>query len=136
VHRGMGGLAARQRACRVLAPLVLATAAVPFAPTATLAAIAVGISFFASVCLWSGAHLMPIDLYGVPRAAFTYSILESGVTLLQTLVSPAVGAMVDRYGFKPVCMIMPLLPLLGLAVLEVCLRGIRDRSVSPSFRTA
>jgi ACS family hexuronate transporter-like MFS transporter len=136
VRQGMGGLAARKKACWFMAPLALVTAVVPFAPTASLAAVAVGISFFASVCLWSGTHLMPIDLYGVGRAAFTYSILECGVTLLQALLSPAIGSMVDNYGFKPVCIMMAVLPILGLATLEVCLRGEQSMPLTPVLKSA
>jgi hypothetical protein len=123
VRQGMDGFAARKRACWFIAPLTLLTAAVPFAPSPLLAATLVGIAFFASVCVWSGAHLLPLDLFGVGRAAFSYSILECMVTLLQTPVTPAVGGMVDRYGFTPVCLIMAVMPILGLLVLEFCLRG-------------
>jgi ACS family hexuronate transporter-like MFS transporter len=126
VRRGMSGLAARKRACWWIAPLTLLTAAVPFAPTATAAAAFVGVSFFANVCVWTGTHLMPLDLYGVGRAAFTYSILECLVTLLQTPVAPIVGGMIDRFGFKPACMIMAVLPILGLTILEICVRQQRD----------
>jgi hypothetical protein len=88
------------------------------------------VSFFASVCVWTGTHLMPLDLYGVGRAAFTYSILECLVTLLQTPVAPIVGGMIDRFGFKPACMIMAVLPMLGLVVLEACMAGRGDIPVA------
>ena len=75
---------------------------------------------------------MPIDLYGVGRAAFTYSVLECGVTLLQTLTAPAIGAMVDHFGFKPVCVVMPILPLLGLVILSFCLADRHRGSIQPA----
>jgi ACS family hexuronate transporter-like MFS transporter len=136
VRKGMDGLAARKKACWFIAPLALVTAAVPFAPTASLAAVAVGISFFASSCIWSGTHLMPLDLYGVGRAAFTYSILECAVTLLNTLISPAVGFMADHVGFKPLCILMAIPPILGLVILEICLRGDRKTRLNPVLKAA
>jgi ACS family hexuronate transporter-like MFS transporter len=140
VRQGMGGVAARKRACWFIAPLALVTAAVPFAPTASLAALAIGISYFSSAFIWSSAHLMPIDLYGVGRAAFTYSILECALMLLQTVVSPLVGSMVDHHGFKLLCILMAIPPILGLAVLEVCFRtretGTRGTQLKPALAPA
>jgi len=36
--------------------------------------------------------------------------------------SPAIGAALDRYGYTAVCLMMPWLPMLGLAILTICLR--------------
>jgi len=79
------------------------------------------VTMFAGVCIWTSVHLMPIDLYGVERAAFTYSLLDGVLALSQTATSPAIGAMVDHFGFTPVCVLMPMLPLAGLATLRICL---------------
>jgi hypothetical protein len=51
--------------------------------------------------------------------------------LVQTVLSPAIGGILDHFGFTPVCMMMALLPILGLAILEVCLRGERAISFEP-----
>jgi ACS family hexuronate transporter-like MFS transporter len=123
IRKGMGGLEARLRTCWTCMPLLFLTAAVPFIPSTGMAAVAVGISFFGSVCVWTCTHLMPIDLYGVHQAAFIYGALESGFTGVQTLAAPAIGAMVDHYGYTEVCLIMPWLPLLGLVLLQLCLAG-------------
>jgi hypothetical protein len=125
IRRGMGGLAARLRTCWMISPLLFLTAAVPFIPSTRWAAVAVGLSFFGSVCLWTCTHLMPIDLYGVGRAAFTYAMLEGGFTGIQTFATPAIGAMVDRYGYTLVCLLVPLLPMLGLVILTLSLKGTR-----------
>ena len=134
IRQGSGGLEARMKACWMLAPLVLITAAVPFIGSMTLAAVAVGLSFAASVGIWSSVHLIPIDLYGVGRAAFTYSLLECCFTGLQSVTSPAIGAAVDRYGFTPVCVVMPLLPLAGLVILQWCCGG-RNRTANADKST-
>jgi len=128
VRRGHSGVTARLRACWAIAPLLLITAAIPYIGSVQLAAVAVGLSFFASMGVWSCVHIIPIDLYGVGRAAFTYSLLECAFTGLQVVVSPAIGAVVDRYGFTPVCIALPLLPLAGLAVLRFYLSAdLQDR---------
>jgi ACS family hexuronate transporter-like MFS transporter len=119
IRNGASGLEARTRACWFAAPLLLLGAAVPFLPSAQWAAVAVGLSFVGSVCMWSSVHLLPIDLYGVGRSAFTYAVLEGSFTGLQTVASPAIGDMIDRFGFTPVCVAMPLLPLAGLVVLKI-----------------
>jgi ACS family hexuronate transporter-like MFS transporter len=128
VRRGVPGMNARLRACWVTAPLVLATAAVPFLPIVQLAAIAVGLSFFAGVCIWTSVHLMPIDLFGVRRSAFAYGLLEGVYLATQTVASSAIGAAVDRFGFTAVCVAMPLFPIAALLALQV---GVAGRSENP-----
>jgi hypothetical protein len=60
---------------------------------------------------------MPLDLFGVGRAAFGMSLLTAAYGAMQTVVSPAIGRMVDRWGFQPVCFSVSVLPLAGAAVL-------------------
>jgi ACS family hexuronate transporter-like MFS transporter len=128
VRRGVPGLRARVRACWATAPLLLATAAVPFLPSAHVAAIAVGLSFFAGVCIWTSVHLMPIDMFGVRRSAFAYALLEGCYLATQVAVSPAIGAAVDRYGFTAVCVVMPLFPIAAVLALQAVVAGADPRS--------
>jgi ACS family hexuronate transporter-like MFS transporter len=123
VRRGVPGVNARLRACWTAVPLVLATAAVPFLPAVQLAAIAVGLSFFGGVCIWTSVHLMPIDLFGVRRSAFAYGLLEAFYMATQTVIAPAIGAAVDRFGFTAVCVAMPLFPIAALLVLQAGVAG-------------
>ena len=51
------------------------------------------------------------------RAAFGGASLTGAYGLMQTVISPAIGYVVDRQGFAPVCLAMALLPLLGVSVL-------------------
>jgi hypothetical protein len=41
---------------------------------------------------------------------------------MQTVLSPAIGAVVDRAGFTPVCVGVAVLPLLGVWLLDRTLR--------------
>lgn len=122
IRRGMNGVQARLRTCWLLSPLVFLTALVPFIESNTTVAILIGVSFVGSVCIWTSTHLMPIDVYGVGRSAFTYAALEGGFAGVQMFASPAIGAALDRYGYTAVCLVMPWLPMLGLVILTLCLR--------------
>jgi hypothetical protein len=94
---------------------------VPFVASNGFAAALIGLSFCGSVCIWSSTHLMPIDVYGVGRSAFTYAVLEGSFTGLQVIAAPAIGAAIDHYGYTLTCVVMPFLPLLGVAVATFCL---------------
>jgi ACS family hexuronate transporter-like MFS transporter len=121
IQRGMTGLQARLRICWLFSPLVLCSALVPFIASNGFAAALIGLSFCGSVCIWSSTHLMPIDVYGVGRSAFTYAVLEGSFTGLQVIAAPAIGAAIDQYGYTLTCVVMPFLPLLGVAVATLCL---------------
>lgn len=123
IRRGMSGLNARMRVCWFLSPLLLVGASVPFMPTTTLAAAAIGISFLAFQAMLGNLFLIPLDLFGAPPAAFANSLLAFVAATTQVLVAPAIGAVVDRFGFTALCAAVPLLPLLGLLVLRAVLRA-------------
>jgi len=110
--RGTGEdlFAARLRACGVSALMMLATAAAPYLPGDTLVTAAVCWSFFWTVAMSVNVYALPLDFFGVERAAMGVSSLTFAYGLMQTVLSPAVGWLVDRYGFGPVCAIIALLP--------------------------
>jgi ACS family hexuronate transporter-like MFS transporter len=122
IRRGMDALTARMRACWVTAPLLLACAAIPFVPTVAQAAAAIGTSFLAFQSLLGCIFLMPLDLFGARPAGVANSVLAVAAALTQVLAAPVIGAVVDRIGFTAICVAIPALPLMGLAILQASAR--------------
>jgi MFS transporter, ACS family, hexuronate transporter len=118
-RRGDGLYAARLKACTVGAVFLTATAAVPFVPGAGLATALISLSFFMAVAMSANIYAMPLDLFGAGRAAFAVSVLTASYGLMQTVVSPLFGHLIDRYGFGPVCGVSGVLPLAALGVLVI-----------------
>ena len=114
--------AARLRVILIGSALLLAGAAVPFMPTPELATAAICLSFFACVASSVNIYALPLDLFGVRSAGFAVSGLTSVYGLLQGVFSSAVGRVVDRYGFTPVCFVVALLPMASWFVLHLALR--------------
>lgn len=123
IRRGMGGLAARMRACWFTAPLALIGAAIPFLPSTSMAAVAIGLSFLSFQSMLSNIAVMPLDLFGARPAGFSNSILAFCAAATQVVVAPVIGVVVDHLGFTVLCVAVPVLPLLGLAVLQMSLRN-------------
>jgi MFS family permease len=63
-------------------------------------------------------YTMPLDVYEGARAAFAISLLVSAYGAMQAAVSPALGAIIDRYGYTPVCAIASVTSLAAYAVLR------------------
>jgi ACS family hexuronate transporter-like MFS transporter len=123
IRKGRAGALARLRSCWFTAPLLLSSALVPLMPTTALAAYAIGASFLCLQSMLANIHVMLVDLFGARRAGFTNSLSTSASYLLQTLVAPVTGIVVDRYGFLPVCLAACCLPIVGLLFLTFSLRG-------------
>jgi MFS transporter, ACS family, hexuronate transporter len=122
IRGGAGAPAARMRICRFSAVILLATAAIPFMPNPAWATAAICLSFFWSLASSTNLYALPIDLFGPARAAFGVSALTFAYGLMQTFLSPAIGAMVDYLGFPAVCISMSVLPLAGVWILRVSIR--------------
>ena len=118
IRRGVNVLAARMRVCWISATAVLATAAVPYMPTPGLAAAVISLSFFWTLAISTNLYALPIDLFGQRRAAFCVATLTSAFGLMQTVISPLIGRLVDDAGFGPVITGVAALPLVGVAVLR------------------
>lgn len=131
IRRGVGALTARLRACWLFVPLLLVGAAVPFLPSATLAVAAIGISLLGFQSILNNIMIMPLDLFGSRPAAFSTSLLISAGAAAQALMSPLIGALVDRYGFTAVCVGAPLLPLLGIWLVQLSLGEEANRAAKP-----
>jgi MFS family permease len=91
-------------------------------PSPALAAVLISFSFFCCLAISTNLYAMPIDFFGPRRAAFGVSILTSSYGLMQTVLSPLIGSMVDHFGFRAVCVSLSALPLAGIAILRAAAR--------------
>jgi predicted MFS family arabinose efflux permease len=57
-------------------------------------------------------------VFPAERAAFAVSLLVSAYGAMQAVTSPLVGAVVDRYGYTPICVAASVMPLAAFAVLK------------------
>jgi ACS family hexuronate transporter-like MFS transporter len=122
IRKGTQVFAARMRVCWIAAVILLATAVVPLAPSPALAAAAISLSFFWCLAISANLYALPIDWYGSGRAGFGVAALTCSFGLMTAAISPAIGAVVDGFGFSPVCIAMAALPLIGIASLQFAAR--------------
>jgi len=118
IARGLTAVAARTRACGVAAVLSLATAAIPWLPTPLLSAAGISLAMGTVAAFSVNMYTLPLDTFGGARAAFAVSILVAAYGAVQALISPAFGAIIDQYGFAPVCRIAAAAPLAAFGVLK------------------
>jgi ACS family hexuronate transporter-like MFS transporter len=115
---GTPALDARRKVCRVSAFLLLATAAVPWMPGPGWATAAISLSFFA-ITAWSvNLYTMPLDAFGGRHAAFSVSLLTGAYGAMQAVISPLIGATIDKSGYGPVCIVAAILPLAAYGILS------------------
>ena len=88
IRGGTEVVSARLRVSWLSAALLLVTAAIPFMHSRGLAAAAVSMSFFWSVCISANLYALPIDLFGPRRAAFGVAVLTFAYGLMQAFFSP------------------------------------------------
>jgi MFS transporter, ACS family, hexuronate transporter len=108
---------ARLRTCIISATVLTSTALVPFAPGLAASTALICLSFFMAVAMSVNIYAMPIDIFGANRTAFAVSILTASYGLMQTVMSPLFGRLIDNYGFGPVCVSAGALPLASLLLL-------------------
>ncbi|MCW5983108.1 MAG: MFS transporter [Bryobacteraceae bacterium] len=118
IHRDGEAQAARIRVCGWAAAALLLTAAIPYLPGAGLATAGIGLSFFWTTAMSVNIYALPLDIFGATHAALAISILTFAFGLMQTAISPALGALIDRYGFEPVCIAGALMPLAAFGALR------------------
>lgn len=117
---------ARLRHCYLIAPALLVTALVPLMPTPGLAVAAISLSFFSCMAMLNNLHVLPIDLFGPGRAAFTAALIVSSYAAMQTVLSPFMGMVVDRFGFAALCVAVSGLPIVAAMLLRAAFRRERD----------
>jgi ACS family hexuronate transporter-like MFS transporter len=117
-RRGIEPLAARARVCLVCAVAGLVALAIPLAPNAAWASVGISLSILAVSAFSVNLYTMPLDVYAGARAAFAISLLVSAYGAMQAVASPALGALIDRYGYVPVCAIASVTSLAAYGVLR------------------
>ena len=122
IRSGIDAVGARLRICWLAAAVLLLTAAVPLMPSPALAAALISFSFFWCLAISTNLYAMPIDFFGAGHAAFGVSILTASYGLMQTVLSPLIGGMVDHFGFSMVCVVLSVMPLAGIGILRASTR--------------
>jgi len=118
IGRGYAPVAARTQVCLVAAVVSLATAAIPALPTPALSAVGISVAMAAVAAFSVNMYTLLLDTFGGAHAAFAVSILVAAYGAVQALISPAFGALIDHYGFAPVCRIAAITPLAAFGVLK------------------
>ena len=118
MNAGAGAVAARTRVCGLAAGVCLVTAAIPWAPNAAFAVAGISLSFFSVAAFSVNMYSLPLDVFAADRAAFAVSLLVSAYGAMQAVASPVFGAVVDRYGYTPVCVAASAMPLAAFAILK------------------
>ncbi len=117
VNQGMPAVAARVRVCLVGALAALPTALIPLLPSPGWTAAGISLSIMAVSAVSVNVYTIPLDIFGGARAALAISMLVASYGAAQAVISPAIGAVVDAYGYGPVCLIAAFLPLAAFTVL-------------------
>jgi len=115
---GLPAIPARLRACLAASLLALVTGALPWAHGAIAATAGISVSFFAVSAFSVNMYSMPLDVFAPRHAAFAISLLTSSYGAMQAIVSPIIGAVIDGYGYGPVCVAASLTPLAAYAILR------------------
>lgn len=118
IDGGMDPLSARIYGALLSAIGCFVTVLAPFAPTPLIAILPISLSYFAIVAGSCNIYALPLDIWGGERAGLAIASLGFAYGLLQTVVSPLIGWMVDHFGFSPVCWLVAVPPILAWALLR------------------
>ncbi len=116
-----GGQAVRARVTCTLVSAVgcLVTIAAPHAPSPLWATLIIAMSYFWVTAGSVNLYTIPVDIWGGANAGTAISALVFAYGLLQMLISPRIGALVDHFGgFQQVCWLVALPPLVGWLILR------------------
>jgi len=78
----------------------------------------VSLSYFAIVAGSVNIYTIPLDIWGGEHAGTAIAALGFAYGLMQTVISPLIGYLVDHFGFAPVCWLVALPPLAGWLLLR------------------
>ena len=103
--------------CFWAAIALLLTAGIPVLPSVRWATAGIGFSFFFTLCIGVNVYAMALDLFGIDRAGFAFSLLTGIYGLMQTAISPLIGLWIDHHSFSAVCVAGAITPICGVGVL-------------------
>jgi ACS family hexuronate transporter-like MFS transporter len=119
IDRGVPPVQARIYATLISALGCLVTVLVPFSPTPLWAMLPISASYFAIIAGSCNIYAMPLDIWGGERAGTALAALGFAYGLLQTVISPLIGWLVDHFGFTPVCWLVALPPFFAWLLLRL-----------------
>jgi MFS transporter, ACS family, hexuronate transporter len=125
IDNGMPPVQARVMAALVSAIGCLVTVLVPLSPTPLWAILGISASSFWVTAGSTNLYTIPLDIWGGVNAGTAISALVFAYGLLQTVISPVIGSLVDHFGFTPVCWLVALPPFAGWLLLRSCTRSAR-----------
>jgi len=116
IRRGAPPIAARFRVCLAAAAVSLLTIAIPAAATPAWASAGISLSIFAVAAFSVNMYSLPLDAFGNTRAAFAVSILVASYGVIQFVISPAFGKLMDLHRWSSLTTTAALTPLAACAV--------------------
>jgi len=123
IARGSEAVRARVLAAFVSAIGCMVTLLAPLCPSPFWATLVVAASYFWTTAGSVNLYTIPVDIWGGERAGSAISALVFAYGLLQTVISPVIGNLVDHFGFTPVCWLVALPPFAGWLLLRRSLSG-------------
>jgi ACS family hexuronate transporter-like MFS transporter len=120
IKMGMQPVQARVMGTLVSAIGCLMTVLVPLSSTPVWAMLAISASYFWVTAGSVNLYTIPVDIWGGRHAGTAISALVFAYGLLQTVISPMIGSLVDHFGFTPVCWLVALPPFAGWLLLRTC----------------
>ena len=118
IARGSGKVEARVFGTLVSAVGCLVTLLAPLCHSPFWATLVIAGSYFWATAGSVNLYTIPLDIWGGERAGTAISALVFAYGLLQTVISPVIGNLVDRFGFTPVCWLVALPPFAGWLLLR------------------
>jgi predicted MFS family arabinose efflux permease len=100
----------------------LVTLLAPLAASPFLATLVIAASYFFATAGSVNLYTIPVDIWGGERAGTAISALVFSYGLLQLVISPVIGFLVDHAGYTPVFWLVALPPLGGWLLLRVIQR--------------
>jgi MFS transporter, ACS family, hexuronate transporter len=126
IRKGRDPVPARLRVILISAIGSLLTVVVPLTRTPGWAMAAISVSFLFILAGSVNIYVLPVDLFGPGRAGFAISGLVFAYGLMQLVISPVIGHIVDRAGYAMVCWLLSGTPLIAWALTAVLNRGARS----------